>query len=138
MPDFSGLVANVELSYVFRGMTRVTIGFSRDIHFSYEVVEPFYIQPGITASVTQQVRGPWDVEARGGWYRLDYQRVDAAETALPERADRIGTWGGGIGYRVGRDIRVGFNIDYSRRESIVEIQGYEGFRGGMAVTYVLK
>ena len=139
MPDFSGLVANVELSYVFRGMTRITIGLSRDIHFSYEVVEPFYIQPGITVSVTQQVRGPWDVQARGAWYRLDYQRTDSAlGTVLPERVDRYSSWGGGVGYRVGRDIRVGFNLDYTRRNSILDIQEYEGLRGGMAVTYVLK
>jgi hypothetical protein len=139
MPDFSGLVANVELYYVFRGMTRVGVGLSRDIYFSYEIVEPFYIQPGFTLSVTQQVRGPWDIQARGGWYRLDYQRVDSAESApIPDRVDRYATWGGGVGYRAGRGIRVGLNLDYSRRVSIVDIQEYEGFRGGMTVTYVPK
>ena len=137
MPDFSGLIANVELAYVLRGMTRLAVGLSRDIYFSFEVVEPFYIQPGLTLSVTQQVRGPWDVQARAGWYRLNYQRVDTTQNvAVPERVDRYTTWGGGVGYRVGRNIRVGLNLDYSRRESIVEIQEYEGFRGGMAVTYV--
>jgi hypothetical protein len=139
MPDFSGLIANVELAYVLRGMTRLAVGLSRDIYFSFEVVEPFYIQPGLTLNVTQQVRGPWDVQARAGWYRLDYQRVTSAESApIPDRIDRYTTWGGGVGYRVGKDIRVGVNLDYSRRESIVDIQEYEGFRGGMAVTYVLR
>jgi len=137
MPDFSGLVADIELSYVFRAMTRLAVGLSRDIYFSYEVVEPFYIQPGVTLSLTQQVRGPWDIQARGGWYHLDYQRVESAEDfALPARVDRFNTWGGGIGYRIGKNVRVGLNLDYSRRESIVEIQEYKGFRGGMAVTYV--
>ena len=58
MPDFSGLVANAELSYTLRGATRFTAGVSRDIYFSYEVTEPFYIQPGLTLSLTQQVSGP--------------------------------------------------------------------------------
>ena len=49
------MVANAELSYTFRGMTRFTVGVSRDIYFSFEVLEPFYIQPGFTLSVTQQV-----------------------------------------------------------------------------------
>ena len=81
MPDFSGLVANVELSYILLGMTRFTVGVSRDIYFSYEIAEPFYIQPGLTLSVTQQVSGPWDVQARGNWYTLNYQQAAAAGTA---------------------------------------------------------
>jgi hypothetical protein len=139
MPDFSGLVASAELSYAYRGTTRFTAGVSRDIYFSYEITEPFYIQPGFSLSVTQQVTGPWDVQARGAWYRLNYQRADTpgAEPA-PGRVDRYLTWGGGVGYRVGRDIRVGFNVDSSHRESIVQGQNFDGIRGGMAVTYVVK
>ena len=115
------------------------MGFSRDIYFSYEVTEPFYIQPGFKLSLTQQVSGPWDVQARGEWYRLNYQRAETPGAApIPGRVDRYNTWGGGIGYRLGRDIRVGFNIDSFHRESAVQGQDYTGIRGGMAVTYVLK
>ena len=139
MPDFSGLVAKAELSYALRGTTRVAVGFSRDIYFSYEIYEPFYIQPGFTLSLTQQVSGPWDVQARGSWYTLNYQSADTQGAATaPGRVDRYQAWGGGIGYRVGRDIRVGFNIDYSRRQSVVQGQDYTGIRGGMAVTYARK
>jgi hypothetical protein len=139
MPDFSGLVANAELSYAFRGMTRFTVGVSRDIYFSFEVLEPFYIQPGFTLSVTQQVTGPWDVQARGGWYRLNYQKAQPLEgVTAAGRVDRYNTFGGGIGYRVGRDIRVGFNVDYFRRESVLYTRDFEGLRAGAAVTYALK
>jgi hypothetical protein len=133
-------VANVELSYVLLGRTRFTVGFSRDIHFSYDIDEPFYIQPGFTLSVTQQVGGPWDVQARGSWYRLDYQRAETGslDITAPERVDKYQTYGGGVGYRVGRDIRVGLNLDYVRRESVVAGQNYDGFRGGLAATYVVK
>jgi len=140
MPDFSGLVADLELSYVLLGRTRFTIGASRDIHFSYNVDEPFYIQPGLTLSVTQQISGPWDVQARGSWYRLNYQRAETGnvDIAAPERVDRYQTYGGGIGYRVGKDIRVGLNLDYVRRESVLPGQNYDGLRGGVAATYVLQ
>ena len=139
MPDFSGLVANAELSYAFRGMTRFTVGVSREIYFSFEVLEPFYIQPGLTLSVTQQVTGPWDVQARGGWYRLEYQAAQPLEgVTAAGRVDRYNTFGGGIGYRVGKDIRVGFNVDYFRRESVFYAQDFEGLRAGAAVTYALK
>jgi hypothetical protein len=139
MPDFSGLVANAGLSYTLRGATRFTAGVSRDVYFSYEVAQPFYIQPGLTLSLTQQVAGPWDVQARGSWYRLNYKQADVPGVPpLPERIDHYRTFGGGIGYRVGRDIRVGINIDSFHRDSIVASQAYDGVRGGMAVTYVVK
>jgi len=139
MPDFSGLVATGELSYTLKGMTRITAGVSRDIHYSYSVDEPFYIQPGFTLAVTQQVAGPWDVQGRGSWYRLDYQRTtDSALEAPPERTDRYQTFGGGVGYKVGREIRVGFNVDYVRRSSMLPDQYYDGVRGGISVTYVVK
>jgi len=139
MPDFSGLVANVELSYVLLGTTRFAVGASRDVYVSYEIDEPFYVQPGFTLSVTQQMTGPWDVQARGGWYRLSYRQAAASDIASqPGRVDHYGVWGGGVGYRVGRDIRVGFNLDYVRRESVVPGQSYDGLRGGMAATYAFK
>jgi len=140
MPDFSGLVANLELSYVLLGSTRFTVGASRDIHFSYSVTEPFYIQPGFTLSVTQQVSGPWDVQARGSWYKLDYQQAETGDLdpTAAQRVDKYQTYGGGVGYRVGKDIRVGLSLDYVRRESAVPGQNYDGLRGGLAATYVLK
>jgi hypothetical protein len=139
VPDFSGFVGSAELSYVFRSMTRFTVGASRDIYFSYSNIEPFYIQPGFTLSITQQVSGPWDVQARGAWYRLDYQRVDVpGPEQLPERVDEYQTWGGGIGYRVGREIRVSVNVDGYQRQSILNGQDYDGIRAGMAVTYAPK
>lgn len=139
MPDFSGLVAKAELSYVLFGMTRLTAGVSRDIYFSYETTEPFYIQPGFTLSVTQQVAGPWDVQARGEWYRLNYQRADAPGSAPQQgRVDYYRAFGGGIGYKLGRDVRVGFNVDAFRRESARDSQNFKGIRGGVAITYVVK
>ncbi|HOG27859.1 MAG TPA: outer membrane beta-barrel protein [Vicinamibacterales bacterium] len=139
MPDFSGLVADAELSYVFGGSLRAALGFSRDILFSYWVDQPFYIQSGFNASLTRQVSGPWDVQARLARYSLDYQQAARAGLgAAAPRVDRYNSWGGGIGYRVGRDIRVGFNLDSVRRDSVVENLDYRGVRGGMAVTYVLR
>ena len=131
-------MANAELSYTLRGATRFTAGVSRDVYFSYEVAQPFYIQPGFTLSVTRQVRGPWDVQARGSWYRFNYQQATTGDASQPGRVDHFGVWGGGVGYRLSRDIRLGLNLDYVRRESLDATLNYAGLRGGVAVTYVFK
>ncbi len=44
-------------------------------------------------------------------------------------------YGGGIGYRVGTDVRIGFNVDYYTRQSDRETRQYEGLRAGTSVTY---
>jgi len=132
-------VADSELSYVFRGSARAALGFSRDILFSYWVDQPFYVQSGVTGSLTRQVAGPWDVQARVSWYTLDYQQAEVPGAgAAAGRSDRYNSWGGGVGYRVGRDIRVSFNLDSIRRNSVLESLDYRGVRGGMAVPYVLR
>jgi len=52
----------------FLGRTRFRLAPRATSTSSYDIDEPFYIQPGFTLSVTQQVGGPWDVQARGSWY----------------------------------------------------------------------
>jgi hypothetical protein len=40
-----------------------------------------------------------------------------------------------VGYRIGNDLRIGFNIDRQQRKSDVPLRPYEGLRYGFAVTY---
>jgi hypothetical protein len=43
--------------------------------------------------------------------------------------------GVGVGYRMGREMRIGFNVDRERRESPVQRRDYLGYRTGISVTY---
>ena len=135
MPDFSGVVAAVSLSYAYQRTTRVDLGVTRDVQYSYELAEPFYIQTGYSLTVTQPIVTRWDAQARGGRYRLDYQRTSDPSTTGPGRLDHYTTLGGGIGYHLSRDTRVGLNLDYVRRQSPVYSRDFRGLRGGLAVTY---
>ena len=56
---------------------------------------------------------------------------------VENRSDSVRLYGGGIGYRIGKDVRLGFNLDYQQRESQVPTRQYEGFRCGTSVTYGL-
>ncbi len=135
MPEFSGLVAAVSLSYAYQGTTRVDLGVTRDLQYSYDPAEPFYIQTGYNLMVTQPIVTRWDAQVRGGRYRLDYQRAGDASTATPDRLEYFNTLGGGFGYHLSGDTRVGFNLDYFRRQSDTIYRGYKGLRGGLVVTY---
>jgi hypothetical protein len=135
VPGYSGSTASVNLSHVARGSTRLGLQILRDIQYSFEIQQPYYLQTGFTASAAQQIYGPVDVEIRGGRHALAYR--SRGGTPDPDRVDHIRAFGGGIGYRVGRDLRVGVNVDHQRRTSDILPRSYEGFRYGMAATYGL-
>ena len=78
MPDYTGPVASVNLAYRLLGVTRFEVRVSRDVDYSYEVFEPYYVLTGLTGSVTQSVGGPWALVARYGQQHLAYQRVSLA------------------------------------------------------------
>jgi hypothetical protein len=114
--------------------TRFGFQAMRDVEYSYDETQPYYLQSGFTASVAQQIYGPVDVETRLGNQRLSYRvRGDLGSTG--DRIDRVRTYGGGVGYRIGRDLRIGFNVDQHERTSDLADRAYDGLRYGAVLTY---
>ena len=134
LPRYSGSIASVNLSYVALGATRLGVVFARDIQHSFDFNQPYYLQTGIAASIGQQLYGPLDVQGRIGHQRLAY-RDRAGSIAVVDRQDKVRSYGGGVGYRLGRDLRLGFNVDQQRRESLIDERRYEGLKYGMAVSF---
>jgi hypothetical protein len=134
VPDFSGLVASGDLTYRLLGATRVNLNALRDISYSYQVDEPYYVQTGATLSVTQVVRAGWDVIGRVGRQRLAYERrVGAVVTG--NRLDGVWRVGGGAGYRFSQGLRIGVNVDSYRRRSDNARREYDSLVVGSTVTY---
>ncbi len=142
MPDFTGAVASVDLGYTLLGVTRFSVGVTRDVEYSYWIDEPYYVLTGATLTVAQSVGGPWALVARAGLQHLAYQHVadPAASTAntvagIGDRVDRVRLLGGGLSYRVGPDVRVGLDANYYARSSDYDYRDYRGLRAGTSVTY---
>jgi hypothetical protein len=136
IPDFDGLVASVDLSYVLLGRTRFNVLFRRDIEFSFETVQPYYLQTGLGGGVRQGLGRGWDVEARASTYRLDYRTSTKADSILQGRVDRVTSYGGGVGYRLSDGSRLGFTVDqFNRSSETLEIRDYNSLRYGFNVTY---
>jgi hypothetical protein len=77
------------------------------------------------------------VQARGGRQRLAYRTRSQANGLAPieGRTDQVILYGGGVGYRVGENTRIGLNLDYTRRSSPNTTHDYKGLRGGLSVMY---
>jgi hypothetical protein len=137
LPGYTGSTAAVDLSYIALGSTKLGMTALREVQYSYDINQPYYLLTGVTGSVGQQIFGPVDVVGRIGMQRMAYQDRVGAAVAVSDRTDHVRTYGGGIGYHLGRDIRIGFNIDHGNRTSGVAQRQYSGLTYGTSVTYGL-
>jgi hypothetical protein len=132
LPEFTGVTADVDVSYTAPTRTRVGAAVERDIQYSYQDRTPYYVQTGWTATLTQRVIGRWDFQLSGGRDRLAYQAIVAAVDA---RTDFIGRFGGGIGYMFGEQMRVSFDVNSYHRSSVIPGNAYGTIRAGVSVNY---
>jgi hypothetical protein len=132
--SYKGSTALLNLSYVL-GSTKLSVGGSRDVQYSYDVDAPYFLQTGFTASLAQQIYGPVDVEGRLGRQRLAYRTREGALVEVSNRIDHLRSYGAGLGYHFGRNIRLSFNVDDTRRESQLTNHRYHGLRYGTSVIY---
>ncbi len=136
VPDYSGVVAAVKAKYALFA-TRLGLNVQRDITYSYEALQPFYALTDVGGDVTQRITRGWDVVIRGSRQSMAYKNVVTA-VPLPKRTDRSWMGGGGIGYRVGETLRLGFDANYYRRTvDLNETRNYEGLRLGASISYGL-
>lgn len=135
---YQGVIASVDARFVNRSRLFTTT-VARDVAFSYQIEQPYYLLTDATASITQRLGPRWDVVVRGGLQLLDYEGAIAGSAPLDERVDHIQQYGGGIGYRFGRTLRLGFNaLQIERRSSLSTLRDYTGLRMGISVDYGLN
>jgi hypothetical protein len=135
LPIYSGVVASVSATSSIRGRARVDVNTERDLNYSWEPNYPYFVLTGTTLSLTPQLTPRWDVTGRVSIQRLAYRTAIGVPDLLSDRVDRFDILGAGVGYRIGRDVHVGFNLDRERRRSPVRLRAYEGYRTGLSVTY---
>lgn len=138
VPDYSGLVADVAASYRLRA-TRFDVTFARDITYSYEDAEPYYVLSNVGFQVLQKITHHWDVLALVSRQWLSYREVLLNPGVSADRVDQSYGVGGGIGYELSDDVRVGVNIIYfGRTSNTVNFSEYNGLRVGAAFSYGLS
>lgn len=138
LAGYQGATFGADLGYTLQGSTKITLKAFRDVQYSYDANQPYYLQTGGDVSIAQQVFGPIDVEGRLGVQQLAYQSLDRGTTALTlvDRVDQVRSYGVGIGYHMGKDLRLGVNIDKIKRSSDIKDHNFDNIRVGAAVTYL--
>lgn len=137
LPDFTGLVSDLGLTYNVLGGTTIGITHTRDIRYSFEFTQPYYVDTGVGASVRRALGPRFDVLASVNRHTLAYRNLMLETvTAAPGRVDTVWNYGGSLGYRVGRDGRIGLGATYWKRDSTTRPgREYDGLRIGSTVSY---
>lgn len=136
VPDFTGVAADVEATYI-RNATQFQLRVSRDLLYSYELLQPYYAQIDSGLAVTQRVSRHWDLVGRADWQSLQYQNLVSSQ--LAERTDHSWRFGSSLGYRIAETLRVGLDANYYRRRTAALIlRNYEGLRVGASFSYGLN
>ena len=140
--DFSGAVASVDLSSTIRDVTLLSGSVRRDVAYSYDPVEPYYVVNGIAAAITQSIAERWRVTVQGERQRLNYRGIALGRGAnvgtsefSATRIDQLYTLSGGLQYRIRRNLGVGIVVESSRRLSGMVRREYKGTRVLSSVTY---
>ena len=132
LPDYSGVVVQVLAGYTLLDRTKFDVDLARDVQYSYEDLQPYYLSTGGRLTVTHQLVGPFDVQAFGGRQSLGYRSAPAAGES---RTDQVDTYGAGAGYRFHPQFRVGFTWEENRRRSDLPDRRYERRRLFASLTY---
>jgi hypothetical protein len=135
VPDYRGFIAAGELAYALRA-TRFEFRVRRDIEYSFQEFQPYYLLTDLQLEVVQRVTGRWDVVGRAARQSLDYRVVALA--AGNGRLDTGRRLGGGVGYRLGEHVRLGLDVNRDRRTSDVALRKYDAWRVGGSLTYGIK
>jgi Putative beta-barrel porin 2 len=140
LPQFSGLVADLGLSSTILGSTSVGISFRRDLTYSYEEVQPFFIDNSPGVSIRRALGRRFDVLVSADLHQYEYRNLLIGSDATPlprnSRIDTTWNYSGSFGYRLGRAGRIGFGASYWKRESTTaRFRDYDNLRIGMTASY---
>ena len=135
LPQFAGLVADLGLSYTLFGSTTFGVSYYRDLTYSYEVNDPFFVDNTVGGSVRRALGRRVDAIASVDRHTYAYQRLLTLPPG-PDRNDTTWVYGGNIGYGLPHHTRVGIGMNYYQRDSTaVSLVQYQGLRFGATVNY---
>ena len=145
LENHQGLAASVDLSYVLRDATRLTVGVTRDIEYAFGADAPYYVLTGLAVHVTQRIGTRWFATGSVNRYQLSFKAVavptpqgGAAATATSaDQGDTTRLFGGELTYALTRRARVGVRTEQTRRQSQMIGRSHSGVRTFMTLSVTM-
>jgi hypothetical protein len=110
---FQGITARGGITTVLVWHAILGVDYVRDVQYSFDRNEGYYLENGVNLVYTQRIGGPFDVQGRISRQGLDYTATDIGTG----RTDVQWTYHGGIGYSLESGSRFGISYEFADRES---------------------
>ena len=116
----TGLAYQALLNWSIYGRTTFDLGAGRNISYSYQDTEPYYLLTNARLNVSQPLPGWFEFYGGFDWEHMAYRWRRGADAALGEsdRVDRLTAAHGGIGIRLRRGFLVRVGVEKTRRRSV--------------------
>ncbi len=135
LPRYRGLVSEATIRYAFQDRLAVIVRFVRDVDYSVEVVQPYFLLNAGTVTLTERIGGPFDVQGVLGREARSYRGRTGLPAAPVVDIDTTDTAGGGLGYHLGETARISINIEFTRRDALNTGRSYDRRRIYGSVSY---
>ena len=111
LPGYDGLISSVTVGATLYGRHDLQGVVNRDVQYSYDDSTDYYVGTTTGLIWTTLLGGPFDVRGVVSRTLMDYR------AAVDAGSDTLKVFGVGVGYRFTDRLRLGFNSEWSRRES---------------------
>jgi hypothetical protein len=136
LSPYRGLIGSARLHYAVFSLTRVDVEANRDVTFSFDPNQPYYLESGGRLTVTQRVLGPLDVIGIAERRDLRSQRLGG--TSFDGRREITSSIGGGVAVQIQTQIRCALTYERTERTSSEPIgRNYERTRVLGSISYGL-
>src|SRR5688572_15110004 len=125
LAEHMGIAYEASVNWALYGRTAFDLRAGRNISYSYQDTEPYYLLTNVRLGIIQPIAGRFDLYGGIDWDHMAYRwrRADAA--AAPRESDRVDilTGGsGGVGIRFGRGFNVRVGVEKMRRRSVEDLR----------------
>jgi hypothetical protein len=131
---YRGFVGSARLHYTLLSVTRFDVEVNRDVDFSFDPDQPYYLESGGRLVVTQRILGPLDVV--GIAERRDLRNQRLGGTLFDGRHEVTISLGGGVGVQLQKQMRLALTYERTERMSSEPVgRNYERFRVLGSISY---
>ena len=133
LPENKGAVVAAALGWTLFGRTTFGLQASRNVNYSYQDDEQYYVWTSTQLNVDHTVFGPIDLIGTIDWDRLVYPTVAVAPDL--RRSDVTNRGGGGVGIRLPHGVKVRLMAERTKRRSNKDPrQNFKGTRLVSSIT----
>lgn len=126
-----GMAYTAVLNWTLYGRTSFDFGAGRNVTYSYQDTEPYYLLTNARLLVSHPLPARFELYGGGDWEHMAYQwrRGAAAAQGKSDRVDTLASVNGGVGILLGRSMHVRVGVEKTRRRSVVDpLQNFDRMR----------